>query len=133
MYNNPTTTNTTKVYKASKNTTIYTGLGWGVYTICTSSCESATPILFTSIILRWTTNCYNSLHRYSPISMLTKKELLTNGIPPSETTQKNLTIRLNQRITKITTKTSTRKYQTPTRSPMIEAWSPRHKTSLTNN
>ena len=26
--------------------------------------------------------------------MLTKKELLPNGIPPSETTQKNLAIRL---------------------------------------
>ena len=37
--------------KRVKNTTIYTGSGWGVYTIRTSSCESATPILFTSIIL----------------------------------------------------------------------------------
>ena len=44
-----------------------------------------------------------------------RKSYSPNGIPPSESTQKNLVTRL----TTTTNKTSHRKYQTPTRSPMI--------------
>ena len=82
MYNNRTTTNTTKVYKESKEHNDIYWFGMGglyhpyVYTIRTSSCESATPILFTSIILSVDYKRYNSLYLYSPILMLTKKELL---------------------------------------------------------
>ena len=67
-----------KYRKQVKNTTIYTGSGWEVYTIRTSSCESATPILFTSIIL---SADYKPLHFTPPI--FTNIDAHKEGVTPT--------------------------------------------------
>ena len=94
---NITTNNNPQVYKASKehNDIYWFGMG-GLYHPYVQLRIHDTILFIKYNPFGGLQTVTTSLHQYSTILMLTKKELLPNGIPPSESTQKNLTIRLTQ-------------------------------------